>query len=196
MSEQAPTSRSDAYSWASEFRSELEERDPQVIAPAAGPLLVGRPAPSRGIGVEFGAAPVAIVVGLAAAVAGGLLWAGVVIATGYDIGILAWVVGAATGFAIARTAGRPVGAVGRVTAGIFAAGGIMVGKYVIFVHAVKKVYGTELAAVGRPVSYFETRQLSIFVHNLSTFVKPVYILWVGLAFVAAMRTAARHSRES
>jgi hypothetical protein len=38
--------------------------------------------------------------------------------------------------------------------------------------------------------------MSIFVHNLSAFVKPIYILWVGLAFVAAVRTAARHSRES
>jgi len=196
MSEQAPAPPSDAYSWASEFRSELEEKDPKLIAPATGPVLVENPAPPREIGIEFSAPPVAILVGLVAAVAGGLVWAGVVIATGYDIGILAWLVGAATGFAIARTAVRPVGPVGRVTAGIFAAGGIMVGKYVIFVHAVKKSFGTELAAAGRPVSYFGTRQMSIFVHNLSAFVKPIYILWVGLAFVAAVRTAARHSRES
>jgi hypothetical protein len=38
--------------------------------------------------------------------------------------------------------------------------------------------------------------MSIFVHNLSTVVKPIYILWVGLAFFAAVRAAARHSRES
>jgi hypothetical protein len=43
-----------------------------------------------------------------AALGGGLLWAGAVIVTRYDIGILAAVVGAATGYAIHRLGGSTV----------------------------------------------------------------------------------------
>ena len=39
---------------------------------------------------------------------GGLVWAGVVIVTRYDIGILAWLVGAATGYAVHRLGGGTV----------------------------------------------------------------------------------------
>jgi hypothetical protein len=78
---------------------------------------------------------------------------------------------------------------GRVLAGGFAVAGIMVGKYVIFVHAVKTTLAAQLAAVGASVGYFDTRQMSIFVHNFGTIVKSIYALWAALAFVAAVRTA-------
>jgi hypothetical protein len=31
--------------------------------------------------------------------------------------------------------------------------------------------------------------MSVFVHNFGSIVRPVYALWVGLAFFAAVRTA-------
>ena len=133
--------------------------------------------------------PVALFAGAGAALIGGLVWAGVVIATRFDIGFLAWFVGAATGLAIARVAGREIGVAGQVLAGTFAAGGILVGKYVIFVHAVKKAFGALLAAQGQSIGYLDTRQMSIFVHNFGSIVRPVYALWGALAFFAAVRTA-------
>src|SRR5207253_11019325 len=83
--------------------------------------------------VGTGLLPVALLAGAGAALVGGLVWAGVVITTRYDIGFLAWFVGAATGLAIVRVAGGPVSSPVRVLAGVFAAGGIVAGKYVIFV---------------------------------------------------------------
>jgi hypothetical protein len=131
-----------------------------------------------------------LVAALAAAVVaflGGLLWAVVVIVTHYDIGVLAWLVGAATGAAVVRIAGGPVDTAQRLVAGALAAGGIMLGKYVIFVHSVKVALGDLLASNGERVGYLDTRQMSIFVHNLGTIVKPIYILWLALAFFAAVR---------
>ena len=127
----------------------------------------------------------------AAAVAalGGLAWAGVVVVTKWDIGILAWLVGAAVGRTIVAAAGGPVAGVERVTAGLLAAAGIIIGKYVIFVHAVKASLGAELAAHGIQVGYLDSRQMSIFVHNIDKIVHPIYLLWIALAFLAAIRVA-------
>jgi hypothetical protein len=139
--------------------------------------------------VVTGLLPVALLAGAGAALIGGLIWAGVVITTHYDIGFLAWFVGAATGLAIVRVAGAPVSPPVRALAGLFAAGVIVVGKYVIFVHAVKDALDAEHAGQGRAVGYLDTHAMSVFVHNFGSIVRPVYALWVGLAFFAAVRTA-------
>jgi hypothetical protein len=128
------------------------------------------------------------------AVVGGLLWAVVSIASGYNIGVLAWLVGAATGFAVQLVTRGPVAMFERVLAGLFAAAAIIVGKYVIFVHELRDAL-VKLHAP--PVGYFDSDVISEFVHNFGTYVRPIYILWVGLAFVAAIRMSglrlARHS---
>jgi hypothetical protein len=139
--------------------------------------------------IEPGPFSLALLAGAGVALIGGLVWAGVVIATKFDIGILAWLVGGATGLVIVRVTGGPIGTAGRAMAGLLAAAGILVGKYVIFVHAVKHVLGAQLAAQGLSVGYLDTRQMSIFVHNFGNIVRPVYILWIALAFFAAFRTA-------
>ena len=139
--------------------------------------------------VGSGLLPVALLAGAGAALVGGLVWAGVVITTRYDIGFLAWFVGAATGLAVVRVAGAPVSVPVRVMAGVFAAGGIIVGKYVIFVHALNKALNVLSAGRAHSVGYLNTHAMSVFVHNFSSIVRPVYALWVALAFFAAVRTA-------
>jgi hypothetical protein len=139
--------------------------------------------------VGTGRVPVALFAGAGAALIGGLVWAGVVVTTHYDIGFLAWFVGAATGLAIVRVAGSPVSPPLRALAGVFAAGGIVVGKYVIFVHAVKTFLKASRAAQGQSVGYLDTHAMSVFVHNFGSIVRPVYALWVAFAFFAAVRTA-------
>lgn len=72
------------------------------------------------------AAPLAVVVALLAALAGGLVWAAVAYVTGYEVGYVAWAVGGLVGFATVRAGGR-----GTALAGIAAAltiFGIGVGK--------------------------------------------------------------------
>jgi hypothetical protein len=69
--------------------------------PEKPPLLVSSPsvvAPKR----AQGSMGMALVAGAGVALAGGLVWAGVVIATRYDVGFLAWFVGAATGTTVFR----------------------------------------------------------------------------------------------
>lgn len=75
---------------------------------------------------EHPAAPLAIAAALAAALVGGLLWAAVAYFTGYEVGYVAWAIGALVGFATVRAGGR-----GTACAGIAAALtilGILVGK--------------------------------------------------------------------
>src|SRR5437868_12763451 len=139
--------------------------------------------------VGTGQLPVALLAGAGAALIGGLVWAVVVITTQYDIGFLAWFVGAATGVAIVRVAGGPVSPALRASAGVFAAGGIVVGKYVIFVHALNKALRAVFAGRAHSVGYLNTHAMSVFVHNFGSIVRPVYALWVALAFLAAVRTA-------
>jgi hypothetical protein len=140
---------------------------------------------------EAGGDPlVALLAGAGVALVGGLVWAAFVIATRIDIGMLAFVIGAFTGTVVFRLSGRRTSVVARVLAAAFAALGILLGKYVIFVHDVKSQLGDYLAAHGVSVSYLDPRQLWIFVHHLGTFVRPMYALWIGLAALAAIRSAS------
>ena len=151
--------------------------------------------PSPGLVREVGsdAGLISLLVGAAVALVGGLIWAGVVIATHYDVGILAWLVGAATGAAVVRVVGGPVGTGQRFVAGALAAGAIMVGKYVIFVHAVKAAIGALLSSQGVSVGYLDTSTMSVFFHNFTTIVRPMYAVWVAAAFLAAVRVAGGRS---
>src|SRR5580765_453351 len=60
-----------------------------------------------------------------AAVLGGLLWAGISIATGYNLGFLAIVIGALTGLTAQMVAGAGIGGFERGLSGLFAAGAII-----------------------------------------------------------------------
>src|SRR5262249_2388835 len=99
---------------------EYEALTARLAAPQ-NPLLVssGSAAPSEAVRTRPLA--VAFLAAAVAALAGALLWAGIVVATGYNLGILALFIGAATGLTAHRVAGAPVGAFGRCLAGVFAA---------------------------------------------------------------------------
>ena len=164
----------------------------QVGRPFVLPAAASAPPVVRDVG--SGVSPIALLAGAGAALLGGLIWAGVVVVTQYDIGILAWLVGAVTAGAIVRVVGGPVGIATRVIAGALAAGAIMVGKYVIFVHEVRAIIGAELASRGVSVGYLSTHSMSVFLHNFSSIVRPIYALWVALAIFAAVRVASGHGR--
>jgi hypothetical protein len=155
---------------------------------AALAAAVAAPPPVPAI-AEPGSRVGALAAAALAALGGGLVWAGVVIVTKYDIGILAWLVGAATGYAVHRLGGSLVTVADRAIACVLAACGILLGKYVIFVHelkdALRTVFHTSPAAVG----YFDTRELHFFVHHFTEVVRWSYILWIGLAMLAAFRVS-------
>jgi hypothetical protein len=159
--------------------------DPSVPAATGLPLDVPAthlPGATRGMVVPLAAAA-------GAALVGGLVWAWVVIDIKVDIGILAWLVGGVTGLAVARISAGRVGWPVQLGAGALAAAGIVVGKYVIFVHAVKSVLGAQIAAQGGSVGYLDGNQMSIFVHNFRHIVPVGYVVWIPLAFFAAVRSS-------
>ena len=138
---------------------------------------------------EGGSRAGALSAAVLAALGGGLLWAVVVIVTRYDIGILAAVVGAATGYAVHRLGGSTVTVVDRAIACALAAGGILLGKYVIFVHDVKVAYRNEFHESPVGIGYLETREMRFFVHHFTDIVRPGYIIWIPLAMLAAFRVS-------
>ena len=164
--------------------------------PYAGVLAHTVAAPSAPVVVReerIAGTPVALAAGAGVALLGGLVWAAVGIETHYDIGILAWLIGAATGFVMVSIAGGPVDNASRILAGVLAAGGIMVGKYVIFVHQLRSAFKTFASTIGVSVTphvgYVDGETRHLFFSNFSSVVKPIYILWLALAFLAAYRMA-------
>jgi len=205
--------RLDSRAAGSYIQPMSEEQDPPVYQSSpiwrdSEPPTVPAPAPYAGVLAHTAAAPstpvpaheervsgvpVALAAGAAVALLGGLAWAAVGITTHYDIGILAWLIGAATGFVMVRIAGGPVDNTSCVLAGVFAALGIMVGKYVIFVHQLRsafKSFATTLGVSVTPhIGYLDSQTRHLFFSEFSSIVKPIYILWVALAFFAAYRMA-------
>ena len=162
--------------------------EPGAQAPGAVPPLAEAAPPV--VNEQTTANLPGLLAGAGVALVGGLVWAGVVLVTHLDVGILAFLIGVATGTAIVRISGGPVEPLSRVLAGVFAAGGIMVGKYVIFVHELRDAYGKVFGGLAPLPGYVSTHQVSTFVQHFGTFVKPIYALWVGLAFFAAFRIAS------
>jgi hypothetical protein len=75
-------------------------------------------------------AKAALMVGLVAAVAGGVIWALIVVSTGYEVGWVAWGVGGLVGGVMAWAAPVRSRALG-VRAGVLAAAGLIIGKWLI-----------------------------------------------------------------
>jgi hypothetical protein len=153
------------------------------------PLLVSSAPSAAAPHRSQGSLGLALAVGAAVAFVGGLVWAGVVVSTGYDVGFLAWFVGMATGGTVFRLYGAPVRGVPRAMTGLMAAGAIVVGKYVIFVHEVRKTLGSILAQRGLSAGYLDSRQIHIFFHHFGTIVRPIYYLWILIALAAAVVAA-------
>ncbi|MEJ2253344.1 MAG: hypothetical protein P8Y75_03080 [Nitrospirota bacterium] len=130
----------------------------------------------------------ALVGGLVAALAGGILWSVVVALTDYEIGYMAWGIGLLTGSAVVLFSGRKKGLALQVMAVSFSAAGIALGKYLTFHHFVREAiiqkYGAEAAAGFTPLS---AAAMSAFFGALGSLVSGYDFLWIGLAVVTAWK---------
>jgi len=72
----------------------------------------------------------AVMAGLIAAIAGGAIWAVIVVFTGYEVGWVAWGVGGLVGFAMAKATPTRSRALG-LRAAVLAAAGLLIGKWLI-----------------------------------------------------------------
>jgi hypothetical protein len=152
----------------------LAEQKAPLLAPSAS-AAPSKPVTTRPLWLAFLASAVV-------ALLSGLLWAGIAIATGYNLGILAIAIGAVTGLTAQWVAGTGIGGFEKGLAGLFAAGAIVVGDYVIFVHEVRSTFGTGYG-------YLQTHQMSVFINNFGTIVHGFDYFWIAIAAYAAIRTS-------
>lgn len=153
---------------------------------ALTPPLHARSAPSPGArAAEGGRLLLALVPGAAVAFVGGLVWAGVVIATHWDFGPLAWFIGAATGGTVLFFAGAPVHGLARGLTASLAVAGIIVGKYVITVYEITMLTDAERYQHGLSTHYLDTRNMAFFIHPSVNVTRPIYFLWFLIAWVGA-----------
>jgi hypothetical protein len=125
---------------------------------------------------------------LAAAIVGGIVWGMVIVKTDYEVGFLAWGLGFVSGYAVLTFTG---GARGTELQMIAAAGGVLgivIGKYVAYVHFfqdfVRAQLGDEVAA---QVSYFDTQVVRFFFDDFTSLLSGFDIVWAVLAVATAWR---------
>lgn len=130
----------------------------------------------------------AVLAGLAAAIVGGIVWALIVVKTGYEIGFAAVGIGILAGFAVVfATRGRK-GVPLQVTAVLASALGIVLGKYFTYVwefkDAVREAFGDDAAD---EVLVFDSDIVRFFFEDADQIFGFYDLLWVAFAVYAAWR---------
>ena len=125
---------------------------------------------------------------LAAAIVGGIVWGLVIVETDYEVGFLAWGLGFVSGYAV-LTFTR--GARGTELQLIAAAGGVLgivIGKYVAYVHFFQDFVRAQLGDdVASRVSYFDTQIVRFFLDDFTSLLSGFDIVWAVLAVATAWR---------
>jgi hypothetical protein len=121
--------------------------------------------------------------GLVGALVGAIVWAGVAIATNFEVGYIAVLVGFLAGLGVKIGARTQRGALLQYLAAGLAVVGLLAAKYMLFVHVMVNL-GHEK---GVDISYFDGRILSVFPEALGQMVSAFDALFLILALMAAYR---------
>lgn len=126
--------------------------------------------------------------GILASVISGVIWGFIVIATGYEVGYVAWGVGLLCGFAVVLFTKGKKGVPLQIIAVISSILGIIIGKYFTFFHYVKEdviqKYGNETAS---GISMFSGIIIQSFFEGIGEMVGGYDIVWIILAVITAWR---------
>ena len=130
----------------------------------------------------------AILGGLVASLIAGFIWGGIILATGYELGIVAWGVGVAVGYGVLIFSKGECGFPQKVAAVGFSFFGILVGKYFTFYVMLKEAVGAEFG----PETVEELSVLSpglffTYLANLGEVMGPYDLLWIALACISAYK---------
>lgn len=132
--------------------------------------------------------PLGIIGGLLAALVGGIVWAIIVIKSNYEVGFVAWGIGLLAGFAVVLFArGKSVQL--QVVAVLSAGLGVLIGKYISYVHALQVAHNKLFPGVEQRFGYFAGDSFRFFRTNLGDVFGGYDLLWVGLAVFSAWRIA-------
>jgi hypothetical protein len=134
-----------------------------------------------------------IVGGLLAAVVGGVVWAVIAAMTERELGLIAIVIGALTGYAVVLFSNKRIATVHKAIAVIFALIGILLGKYLTVVYFTSELFSD--ASMLDLV--FDGEMVSAFVETFTDyFSEPVDLLFIVLAIVSAWQIPGRMAKTS
>lgn|SRR5262249_27936115 len=137
---------------------------------------------------EAGIVVPALLGGGLAAVVGGSIWALIVIATGYEIGFVAWGIGILAGLGVVLFSKGQRGLPLQLIAVFTGALGVVIGKYGTFFYffrkAVEGKFGAEAAS---NLGIFSEKTMESFSQNIVSMLSPYDLLWVVLAVMTAWR---------
>lgn len=128
--------------------------------------------------------PLAILGAALAAIIGGVIWGMITVLTNYEIGFVAVGVGFLAGLAVTKLSGGKKGIQLQIIAVVASLMGILIGKYIFFVHSVSEALAKEL---GQEIalSYFSPLGIAVFFSGLRHVFGAFDILWVILAVATA-----------
>lgn len=130
--------------------------------------------------------PLALAGGAAGALVGAIIWAVIVVATNYEIGYVAVLVGFLAGRGVNLGAGKGRGQSLQIAAAGMAVFGLFIAKYFIFAHfVVSDPRGAELG-----LSYFSPGLVIVFLENIGSTLSPFDLLWIAFALMTAWRIPA------
>jgi hypothetical protein len=120
---------------------------------------------------------------LLAAIIGGGIWALITVLTNYELGIIAWGLGALAGYVVVYLARRQTTQVHQILAVIGSLLGIVLGKYFTFTYTLQD----DLAHI------FDNQAFTFFQQNFTEFFGGMDIVFVLLAVITAWRMPSRMS---
>ncbi|MFL5345927.1 MAG: hypothetical protein ACJ8AT_14145 [Hyalangium sp.] len=130
--------------------------------------------------------PLALAGGAAGALVGAVIWAVIVVATDYEIGYVAVLVGYLAGRGVKLGAGKGRGQPLQIAAAGMAVFGLVIAKYFILAHVViSDPRGAELG-----LGYFSPTLFSLFLQNIGSSLSPFDLLWIAFALMTAWRIPA------
>jgi len=137
---------------------------------------------------SFGSIQAGVLGGVIASILSGLLWGGIAILTGLEIGFAAVGVGAACGFGVLLFSKGETSSIHQFIASGSAIFGILIGKYFVAYLWVKEIIAQELGPeTAANMSVFSMKLFGDYLANLGEFLDVYDILWLVLAIGAAWK---------
>ena len=125
----------------------------------------------------------AVGAGLAAAIAGGVLWGLIIKFSDYEIGIVAWAIGFLTDTAVVYATRGAKGQQLQVIAVVADLLGILLGKYLSFAFIIQE----EAESLGGSIGLVSSDMITLFRENLGDIFGLFDLLWIALAVYTAWK---------
>ncbi len=130
----------------------------------------------------------ALLGGVAAALIAGAIWGGVALLTGWELGLMAWFVGAAVGYAVLLFSKGETSSTHQLIAVGYSILGILIGRYVTFYVILKEFVTQELGPeTAAGMSIFSLKLFGEFLGGMGEFLGLWDLLWMAFACITAWK---------